>query len=92
MSCLLPLIAGVCLASPQGLTLEMQSDWMVAGAVEYNTRAGVYKAALARPAILMNVPVGKFDVDYGLTHFSALTAHDRGAEYFTVRVQWRPFK
>ena len=92
MSCLLPLIAGACLASPEGLTIEMQADWMVSGTVEYSTRQGVYKGALARPAILMNVPIGPVQIDYGLTHFSALSARDRGAEYFTIRAQWRPFR
>jgi hypothetical protein len=94
MGCLVPLIVGVCLASPENLTIELQADWRVSGPVAYKTRNGIYSGALARPAILMDVPVSRgWEFSYGYNHLSALSdSSDSGAEYVFVRVQWRPFR
>lgn len=92
MSCLLPLIVGVCLASPEGLSIEGQVAEKIAGAIDYQTTAGVTNT-LGRAAILMHVEVGpRFSAQWGVEHMSGiLTGSDRGAEYAVIRFQYRPF-
>lgn len=93
-ACLLPLIAGVCLASPSQLSVEGDASFQVSGAVTYQLGADHYgPGIIGRAALQMDVPLYRsFTFRYGIEHTSLLdTNNDRGQERAFIGFLWHPF-
>lgn len=94
MSCLLPLIAGVCLFEPSSLTLRAQASLQISGSERYYWGTTDYGGGhLGRLTAEMGVTITpSFSIAYGVEHQSLIdTARDRGEERMFMTLQWRPF-
>lgn len=94
MSCLLPLLAGLCLANPSELRLEVDASAQFSGDFDYwDGRRSVGGGLLGRVSISMDVPVTEgFTVRYGILHESLLDSReDRGQERVFAGFIYRPW-
>lgn len=94
MSCLLPLIFGVCLVDPSSLTLVGQASSQVAGDFQYANGGRSFGGAhVGRAAIQLETQLSStIKLTYGFEHMSLLdTDEDRGQERFFMGFEWRPF-
>jgi hypothetical protein len=93
MSCLLPLVFGVCLANPSELQITADASIQAAGSYHYYVGGrDVGTGTLGRVQLAMNVPVGRFSFRYGIEHTSLIeTTADRGQERIFAGFTYRPF-
>lgn len=93
MNCFLPLIYGVCLASSSELRIEADIRFQVSDPVMHWMDYRPYRGGVGNLAALMQVRVSDaLSFDYGFGHQSFTgTSRDRGYEYATARLTWRPF-
>lgn len=94
MSCLLPLIAGICIADPHTLTLSGQALTVIGGDVQYTVKGmRVNDPIIGRATIQLSFnALDSLRISYGLEHESLLsTDEDRGEEYAFIKFEWRPF-
>jgi hypothetical protein len=94
MSCLLPLIAGICLANPSELRLESHASFQVDGSYHYYVDGrDVGTGIVGTLSLSMDVPVTRaFTVRYGVAHQSLIgVSNDRGQERAYLGFTWRPF-
>lgn len=94
MSCLLPLIAGLCLADPSNLSIIADASVQTAGSFTYRIGNRSYGGAhVGRLAIEMQAPLTRtFTLRYGIAHTSLLdTDTDRGEERTYIGFTFRPF-
>lgn len=92
--CLLPLIAGICLASPENLSLSAEASRQVSGNFTYYVDGRNYGGAtIGETRILMDVPVSRSVMfQYGWLHRSLMNTNgDRGEERAVMQITWRPF-
>ena len=92
--CLLPLIAGLCLADPVNLTVVADASVQTSGNFTYwDGHRSFGGGHLGRIAIQMDAPITRaFTLRYGIEHTSLLdTDHDRGQERAFIGFRWRPF-
>lgn len=95
MSCLLPLVAGLCLFDPANLVVRADLSWQVSGRFDYYERGRDFGSGhLARLAIQVDVPMpARFTLSYGVEHSSLWdTNADRGQERAFAAITWRPFR
>lgn len=94
MSCLLPLVAGLCLADPANITISADASKQVTGKYDYWIESRNYGGAhVGRVAIQMETPLTRtFSFRLGWEHLSLLdTDSDRGQERIFFGVSFRPF-
>lgn len=94
MSCLLPLIASVCLADPSTLTFRADAHVQVSQPNFYTVERQPYNGAIGRLEISMDAQLpANVSMTYFVGHASyAQTTRDRGYEYVGVGFTWRPFR
>lgn len=92
MSCLLPLIASICIANTRELRIEADTSFQVAGSFRYAVGGrDIGTGVRGRLQLSMDVPVShRFTVRYGVVHESLINANDRGQERAFVGFAWRP--
>jgi hypothetical protein len=94
MSCLLPLVFGICLANPSELRIETDASVQVGGDYRYHVDGrDMGTGIVGRLAISMDVPVSRsFTVRYFIAHTSLVTTtSDRGQERAGVSFVYRPW-
>lgn len=97
MSCLLPLIAGLCLMDPTELTFTADVTRQMAGEFRYwNENVGdVGGATIGETGVKMYVPLNSdrtWRLNYHIVHSSIIhTDADRGQERYGIGIEWRPF-
>lgn len=94
MSCLLPLVAGLCLADPSTLTLRADAHYQVSAPSFYWLDGRPYHGAVGRvEASLASTDFHGFRLTYFAGHESYIdTNRDRGYEYVGAGFVWRPFR
>lgn len=94
MDCLLPLIAGLCLADPSTLSLKAETNYLVDRHDFYTMNGRAYTGALGRVELsLATESFHGFRLTYFAGHQSYLnTNRDRGYEYVGAGIEWRPFR
>lgn len=94
MSCLLPVIAGMCLMQPSDLYIsgelqpvELSTPWQK-GTTEYDARApypfGGWEVGMSRNR-------GRWAIEYGYGHSSSAPVNDEGRDFLFARFRFRPF-
>lgn len=94
--CLLPLIAGICLADPSRIELYADASRQTSGDFQYSTRSAgpIPDATIGRIGISLETPLWfGLASRVGWEHTSIInTNSDRGQERFFMGFVWRPFR
>lgn len=93
MDCLLPLIAGLCLAEPASLALRADAHYQVSTPTFYWLDGRPYRGAIGRLELRLDSrEYHGFQLTYFAGHESYIdTNRDRGYEYVGAGFVWRPF-
>lgn len=97
MSCLLPLIAGICLADPATFEISLDASERIAGDFTYySDRQGRHASFgggnLFTGQISLTAQLSSgFELHYGLRHESLWDHRDSANRRAFVGVTWRPF-
>jgi len=93
MSCLLQLIAGLCLADPTTLSLRADAHYQVSSTPFYWLDQRPYDGAIGRVELRLDSREYRgFRLTYFAGHESFIeTNRDRGYEYVGGGFVWRPF-
>lgn len=94
MSCLLPLIAGVCLLDPSNVEVRVDASRRIAGDFTYTADGhnfGGGNLFTGELSVIVETQ-GSFEWRYGVRHESLIDKRDSANRRAFVGFTWRPFR